>query len=418
MAPLWTDDILSYVSRYETDRGKHLLKKQGPRETANFQWTPSQVKRTSQWLLQSYRLLLPVASLLPILGTSGQSGKPLYSCPCLTRLSALCVVKVFYAIRRPSEVGGRLTVKSVYEFAYGTTDEKEVIGQAGKKVAIYIRVSTLKQDIAGSLARQRSMLIEEVSSRENIPVGDVAVYSDTASSFGNRPSFNDLCLSIVEGSIKKVYALYEDRLARDSTKYLFYSICEKYGVEVVCLDKGEEEDEKDILTRELLQFITVISNRNSAQKAKKVCEKVLTPEVIERIINLRAMGNNLTFITAQLQKEGFVNPKDSTPISVHSIRKVLKNGKGSARSQLVTGTSTAIDLEKVVKDFVEEKSIKVDNPKSKISTNDIYPSYSSYCQRLNLLPMNRVLLGTTLTKLLGTKTVKNGGVRHWIGLEK
>jgi len=60
----------------------------------------------------------------------------------------------------------------------GTKDE---VAEEGRKVAIYVRVSSVGQERQGSLERQLNRMLETVAEREGIIREKIAVYRDVAS---------------------------------------------------------------------------------------------------------------------------------------------------------------------------------------------------------------------------------------------
>jgi predicted site-specific integrase-resolvase len=305
----------------------------------------------------------------------------------------------------------RINVKSLERYAYGVgKDDAEEEGYHGiRKICIYSRVSSFGQDTRGSRTRQTARLLDEVCNREGIAKDEVVIFEETASSFGNRPILNDLLIGwIIGGRIKKIYAEYMDRLARDSIYHFIVSLCEKFNVEIVCLDT-EDSEPNEILQKELLNFINVICNRVNSQKAKMVCEKNLDEKGIARLFELRNKGNKIKDCFAQLNKEGFTDSKGG-PVSYGTVRKyLLLNG---AANKVVNGGGLSAD--QIVKDFVNKFIIHSEN--GRISVNSIYPAYCKYCETLSVLPQVKTLFGGLLSKIFtDAKTVKSNGVRNWVG---
>ena len=143
-----------------------------------------------------------------------------------------------------------------------------------------------------------------MSSREGIESEAIAVYSDVATSFGSRDGLNRLVDDIIDGKVKKIYCEYLDRLSRvPGLTHLINHLCKRYGVEVIALDL-EDSEENEIYQKELLGFLTVWCNRQSAMKSRKVTVKGVSPEALERMVALRRSGLTLIAITAKLEEEG------------------------------------------------------------------------------------------------------------------
>ena len=203
----------------------------------------------------------------------------------------------------------KIAVKSVQRFAYGLTGDEDGSSHAARNVVIYARVSTEKQNSAGSLQRQIERLRGEVSIRENLPAKEIPVYSDVASSFGSRDSLNKLADDIIDGKVKRIYCEYLDRLSRvPGLTHLLNHLCERYAVEVVALDL-EDSEEQEIYQKELLGFLTVWCNRQSSMKAKRVVEKTVDEKCLNRMMELRVKGLQIKQIVEQIQKEGWTTVK-------------------------------------------------------------------------------------------------------------
>lgn len=301
----------------------------------------------------------------------------------------------------------RVSVKSLERYAYGN-DAEENVSYKERQCCCYVRVSTEKQNSAGSLLRQKERLTAEVATRENMPIDSIPVYSDVASSFGSRDSLNRLVDDIIDGRIKKIYCEYLDRLSRvPGLTHLINHLCDRYAVEVVCLDM-EDTETQDVYQAELLNFLTVWCNRRSSDKAKKVVEKNLDEKGIARLFELRNKGNKIKDCFAQLNKEGFTDSKGG-PVSYGTVRKyLLLNG---AANKIVNGGG--LSAEQIVKDFIDKHIVAKEG--GRISANSIYGVYCDYCESLSVLPQARTLFGGILTKIFGTKTIKSNGVRNWIG---
>ena len=167
----------------------------------------------------------------------------------------------------------RVSARSVWQYAYGFDPEEEEEGTG--EVGIYVRVSSESQDQKGSLQRQTERLLGEVSQREGLDEGEISVFKDVASSFGSRSGLNSFVDSVIARKVKRLYCEYQDRLSRvPALTRLVEHLCQRYGVEIVCLDKQETNpDDLQAAMAELLSFATVVANRISSQKSKAARQK-------------------------------------------------------------------------------------------------------------------------------------------------
>ena len=74
-------------------------------------------------------------------------------------------------------------------------------GSNGPLPCIYARVSSESQDKAGNLKRQIDRMKKEVAAREGCSPRSVQVFSDTASSYGDRPGLNALVEKVIDGKV-------------------------------------------------------------------------------------------------------------------------------------------------------------------------------------------------------------------------
>lgn len=242
-------------------------------------------------------------------------------------------------IESATTLGGhrRVSVASINNwlgFDDGGDNEQERVGE----IAIYCRVSSLSQDRQGSLDRQLERLLSEVAEREGIERGEIQVYKDVASSFGNREGLNNLVEAIIGGKVTRIYCEFQDRLSRvPALTRLIESLAGARGVEIIHLDKEEKDaDSLQDAMKELLDYCTVVSNRISAAKSRKVTFKELEPQTVARIIELRETGHNVSEIYRLLESEGHkatTGMGKTSRVSMMKIRRVIESGG------MVTATS-------------------------------------------------------------------------------
>jgi putative resolvase len=304
----------------------------------------------------------------------------------------------------------RIPVASLRSYFEGVSEDEQGEGN-GEGIAAYVRVSSEKQNAAGSLERQRERLLQEVASREGLKADAIAVYSDVASSFGSRDGMNKLVDDIIDGKIRKVYCEYLDRLSRvPGLTHLLNHLCKRYGVEVIALDLEDTED-GEIYQKELLGFLTVWCNRQSAMKSRKVTVKGVSADALTRMVALRQKGLTLIEITKRLEKEGF-KTSHGDAISYCLVRKYIDaNGNEEVLSHILV--DGGFRIEESIKRFVETCIRKVEG--SEISTPSIYPAYTSFCKRQDVKPQPCWIFGRAVVKILGKHSRKSRGVRLWSG---
>ena len=90
------------------------------------------------------------------------------------------------------------------------------------------------------------------------------------------------CNEILEGNVKRLVLTHKDRLLRFGAELVF-SICEAKEVEVIIINKGEENIKfEEELAKDVLEIITVFSSRlygSGSKKNKKLLEEM--QEVVE-----------------------------------------------------------------------------------------------------------------------------------------
>ncbi len=300
----------------------------------------------------------------------------------------------------------RIDSSSLRAYLFGEVEEEQVEDKKGE-IAIYARTSSESQK--ESLDRQVERLLGEVSARENLSPDSIPVYKDIASSFGSRESLNRLVDAIIEGKVKKIYCEYLDRLSRvPALTRLLEHLCDKFGVEIICLDV-EDSEPQEIYQKELLGFLTVWCNRQSAAKSRKVTFKEVSPECIEKIIQLRQTGLTVKQIKKEVDKEGWKTSKGDS-ISYDKLLKIVdSNGTETALTRIVKGPS-ADKLDEVLKEFVAKRVKKNEN--SRLSCSDLYPVYVQFCENRGLKALPNNVVGRTVAKMLDGQRVKIGGVRY------
>ena len=74
---------------------------------------------------------------------------------------------------------------------------------------------------------------------------------------------------VLEGQVKRLVLTHKDRLLRFGAELVF-SICEAKGVEVIIINKGDENSKfEEELAKDVLEIITVFSARLYGARSKK-----------------------------------------------------------------------------------------------------------------------------------------------------
>jgi predicted site-specific integrase-resolvase len=186
----------------------------------------------------------------------------------------------------------------------GLSDESDKQGRHGGPLpCLYARVSSESQDKAGNLKRQIDRMKKEVAAREGCSPRQVQVFSDTASSYGDRPGLNALIEKVIEGKVSRVYCEYADRLSRvPSLTRLVESICRNRGVDVVVIHKEETEDIVQTAMMELVKFAQVIGCKISGQRGANATKRELSQEQLREAYLMKKQGMSFKGIAREAEK--------------------------------------------------------------------------------------------------------------------
>ena len=156
---------------------------------------------------------------------------------------------------------------------YYSTDQLKLFTpdtEQHKKVIGYCRVSTPAQK--DDLRTQ----VENVKTYMYAKGYQFEIIEDIGSGINYRKKgLKELLSKISNHEISKVVILYKDRLVRFGYEMIEY-LCQINGVEIEIIDNTEYSKEQE-LTDDLIQIITVFSNRLYGQRSKKT--KKLIDEV-------------------------------------------------------------------------------------------------------------------------------------------
>ncbi|NQU20767.1 MAG: recombinase family protein [Candidatus Nealsonbacteria bacterium] len=307
----------------------------------------------------------------------------------------------------------RVSTSSLLSFVDGI-EQEDVVEEATahKGVAIYARVSSNNQRLAGSLDRQIDRLKEEVSEREGIEADVIPIYQDCASAFGNREHLNRLVDAMLDGQVTRIYCEYQDRLSRvPALTCILQHIAKRHGVEIICLDVEETDPtEQDAWIKELIAYITVVSNRVSSAKSRKVTVKEVDEKTIKRLLDLRAKGLSLTEIARRAKAEGLSTTKGEL-LSYYKCRDMIFNGKGQALAAALG--KEIVDPKALVAEFIETNIVKDDTPKARLYSPDVSAAYVAFCEARAIQPLAVSQVGMALNKKFrGCKFKSNGRIAY------
>ena len=169
-------------------------------------------------------------------------------------------------------------VKQVYEYYY----RKNVSNMNNKRVVVYCRVSTKKQE---------DYLKNQIEACKNFAISNglvvTDVITDIASSFNfSRKGLNKLIELICKYEVSHVIIYDEDRLSRIAFK-LFETLFKQFNVELIVVDKVNNSKEKlDEITSELVSFIHYITSKIYGKRNyKKYLDKICNSKPIKEIEN-------------------------------------------------------------------------------------------------------------------------------------
>jgi putative resolvase len=189
-----------------------------------------------------------------------------------------------------------------------------------RKVAVYSRCSSVSQKDAE--LTQRQDLLKNASERENVAEGEIAVYSEIASSFKERPQLMKLINDLVAGKLRVVYFAYKDRLSRTDSYHIVKSLAEQHNVKLVFLYTEPPKSDIEEMTQELVNFVTLIGNRQAAAKSAKVTTKHIPSTVLEYCFERLRAGVGTPQLCAELKSNGYTY-EDGTEIKKSALWKKI-----------------------------------------------------------------------------------------------
>lgn len=311
----------------------------------------------------------------------------------------------------------RVSVASLLEYFDGVSREEAIeVTTDNKGVAIYARVSSEKQEQAGSLERQIDRLLEEVSKREGVAPKCLPIYKDVASSFGDREGLNKLVDAMLNGQIKRLYVEYLDRLSRiGALTSLLEHIAARCGVELVYLDvETKDPTELQYMADELIAYITVVANKVSAAKSRTVTVKHLSEDTIKALLGYRKSGLSLTAIWNKANADGLTTEKGDK-LSYYMVKETLFNGKGKALA-LGCGESEAVSPNAELREWLKETLVEDETEGARVYSPEIMKAYAKHCKARKVTPLDAGSVGKEVNALWAGRRFKTVGKVAYRGL--
>src|SRR5215470_8632361 len=139
------------------------------------------------------------------------------------------------------------------------------------RCALYARVSSVRQEQDGHVARQTARLKEAARARG---YEVVAVITEQASALNERRRGMKKLLTLVgEQAVDVVLIEYPDRLVRFGCSYLEQAFQWQH-VRLEVLDQPQAQEPSEELMRDMLTIVTVLADRLYGQRAKGVRTRV------------------------------------------------------------------------------------------------------------------------------------------------
>src|SRR6266566_8183720 len=179
-------------------------------------------------------------------------------------------------IHRWDEAGKLRTVRTIGNQRRIPIEEiwrLRALGKRAERCVLYARVSSVRQEQDGHLARQTARLREAATSRG---YEVVQMITEQASSLNERRKGMKKLLSLIgEQAVDVVVIEYPERLVRFGFGYLEQAFSWK-DVRLEVLDPPKHQEPTEELIQDMLTIVTVFAGRLYGQRAKGVRKRVET----------------------------------------------------------------------------------------------------------------------------------------------
>ena len=203
------------------------------------------------------------------------------------------------------------------------------------RCAIYIRVSTSKEEQKSSLENQREIFMKLIAERNYTLAG---IYEDIASgtSTKHRPSFLNLIDDIKAGKIDLVLTKEISRLGRSTIDVgKFYELCKETGVHLIALNNGVDTLTHNTQYISLYTAFAEMESENTSLRIKTGLDSIarsgrfkgsippfgyfvengvlkvrndFTPNIVKRIFKKYISGDGLDTIARHLSRDKIPTP--------------------------------------------------------------------------------------------------------------
>lgn len=283
--------------------------------------------------------------------------------------------------------GARRFKREDLEQAFGLVEQSEKYHEGGL-IIIYARVSSSGQK--GDLTRQTERLKDYV--KENYGKDPDKIFSEIGSGLsGNRKGFNSLVAGLLNGVYQNAIIVlsHHDRLMRHGD-YLFMAIVKHANASLVFTEDQKIEGEEGEIARDIIELLTHYSAKIHTKRSADRTRKVFSPELQQRILELRKAGHGKSEISRIVNEEGF-RCCDATgemvAVGVGPITRFLKE-----KPQLEDRQNSSVA--EYFRDF-----IIAGPPDLRLKKETLYEDYRQWCESKKIEPLNPHHVGRKLTKL-------------------
>ena len=189
---------------------------------------------------------------------------------------------IIKALRTPT--GHRMFPETEINRVLGiTSKESENLGQ--KRVALYARVSTRKQQQTGNLTRQNERLIT-YAEKNNYSI--VLNIKDLGSGLNEkRRGLKRILQAIQQEEIDTILIEYKDRLARFGYQYL-EQYANSYGVMIEVIDEQPKKELEAELVEDMLAIVTSFAARIYGRRSQRYRDmKTCLEQTAEKPVNVQ-----------------------------------------------------------------------------------------------------------------------------------